>query len=81
MIIDCDDSVRFQFKDLFDGYVDLDLSQKPQKGWTITPRKNPLRVSIVKSVLLIPLYIFIIFHFCFSYICYPNLVTIVTTHD
>ena len=76
MIIDIDDSVRFQFKDLFDGYVDLDMSQKPHKGWTITPRKKPLRVSIVKLYYSYhSLHIFIIFHFCFSYKCYPNLVT------
>ena len=49
MSVDCDDIVRFQFQDHVDGYVDLDLSEPqetPHTGWTVTPRKEPLRVSI-----------------------------------
>ena len=50
MNVDCDEIVKFQFNDLVEGYVDLDLSEPqetPHKGWTIKPRKKPLRVSIV----------------------------------
>ena len=50
MNVDCDESVKFQFNDLVKGYVELDLSEQqetPHKGWTIKPRMEPLRVSIV----------------------------------
>ena len=58
MSVDCEDIVRFQFQDHVDGYVDLDLSEPqetPHKGWTITPRKEPLRVSFFfQNLLLMP---------------------------